>query len=120
MQQGKNDGLTDEEALLWPDDHQQALRVRRVIPLFDQLDIEGLKGKMDSGVVVAFLKWCKVDTKQEKRLYQYFCQAYKANGGQLQTLGWTSVCQVRKDRREQRISDEELAESFERRLAVVA
>ena len=120
VQQGKNDGLTDEEALLWPDDHQQALRVRRVIPLFDQLDIEGLKGKMDSGVVVAFLKWCKVDTKQEKRLYQYFCQAYKANGGQLQTLGWTSVCQVRKDRREQRISDEELADSFERRLAVVA
>ncbi len=120
VKKGQNDGLTDEEALLWHDDHQQALRVRRVIPLFDQLGVEGLKGKMDSGVVVEFLKWCKVDTKLEKQLYQYFCQAYKANGGQLQTLGWTSVCQVRKDRRDQRISDDELAASFERRLTVVA
>jgi hypothetical protein len=35
-------------------------------------------------------------------------------------LGWTSVCQVRKDRRDQRISDDELAASFDRRLTVVA
>jgi NMD protein affecting ribosome stability and mRNA decay len=38
----------------------------------------------------------------------------------LQTLGWSSVCQVRKDRREQQISDEEQAESFERRLAAIS
>ena len=120
VKRGQNDGLTDEESLLWPDDHQQALRVRKVIPLFDQLDVEGMKGKMDSGAIVGFLKWCKVDSKLERRLYQYFCQAYKANGGRLQTLGWTAVCQVRKDRREQRISDEELAMSFERRLAGIA
>jgi len=120
VKKGHEDGLTDEEALLWPNDHQQALRVRKVIPLFDQLDAEGLKGKMDSGIVIEFLKWCKVESKLEKRLYQYFCQAYKANGGRLQMLGWSSVCQVRKDRRDQRISDEEQAESFESRLAAIA
>ena len=31
VKQGHNDGLTDEESLLWPNDHQQALRVRRVL-----------------------------------------------------------------------------------------
>ena len=117
---GHNAGLTDEEALLWPNDHEQAMRVRRVIPLFDQLGAEGLKGKMDSGLVIEFLKWCKVESKLEKQLYQYFCQAYKEQGGRLQPLGWSSVCQVRKDRREQHISDEEQAESFERRLAAIA
>ena len=120
VKKGHNDGLTDEEALFWPDDHDQALRVRRVIPLFDQLGAEGMKGKMDSGVIIEFLKWCKVESKLEKQLYQYFCQAYKDQGGRLQTLGWSSVCQVRKDRREQQISDEEQAESFERRLAAIA
>jgi hypothetical protein len=120
VKKGHEDGLTDEEALLWPNDHQQALRGRKVIPLFDQLDAEGLKGKMDSGIVIEFLKWCRVESKLEKRLYQYFCQAYKANGGRLQMLGWSSVCQVRKDRRDQRISDEEQAESFESRLAAIA
>ena len=120
VKKGHNDGLTDKEALFWPDDHDQALRVRRVIPLFDQLGAEGMKGKMDSGVIIEFLKWCKVESKLEKQLYQYFCQAYKEQGGRLQPLGWSSVCQVRKDRREQHISDEEQAESFERRLAAIA
>lgn len=120
LKQGRNDGLTEAEALLWPDDHQQALRVRQVIPLFDQLGAEGLKGKMDSGIVIEFLKWCRVESRHEKQLYQYFCQTYKEHGGQLQTLGWSAVCQVRKDRRDQRISDEEQAESFERRLAEIA
>lgn len=120
VKQGHSDGLTDEEALLWPNDHQQALRVRKVITLFDQLDAEGMKGKMDSGIVIEFLKWCKVESKLEKRLYQYFCQTYKEHGGQLQMLGWSSVCQVCKDRRDQKISDEEQAESFEHRLAAIA
>ena len=120
VKKGHNDGLTDEEALFWPDDHGQALRVRRVIPLFDKLGAEGMKGKMDSGVIIEFLKWCKVESKLEKQLYQYFCQAYKEQCGRLQTLGWSSVCQVRKDRREQQISDEEQAESFERRLAAIS
>ena len=120
VKKGQSDGLTDEEALLWPNDHQQALRVRRVIALFDQLEAEGLKGKMDSGIIIEFLKWCKVESKQEKRLYEYFCRAYREHGGQLQPLGWTSVCQVRKDRRDQKISDEEQAESFEHRLAAIA
>lgn len=120
VRRGQNDGLTDEEALLWPNDHQQALRVRNVILLFDQMDAEGLKGKMDSSLIIEFLKWCRVESKLEKRLYQYFCKAYKEHGGQLQMLGWTSVSQVRKDRREQQISDEELAASFERRLAEIA
>jgi hypothetical protein len=38
----------------------------------------------------------------------------------LQTLGWSSICQVRKDRIERHISDEEQTESFERLLASIA
>lgn len=120
VKKGQSDGLTDEEALLWPNDHQQALKVRRVIPLIDQLGAEGLKGKMDSGLIIEFLKWCKVDSKLEKRLYQYFCRAYKEQGGRLQVLGWSSISQVRKDRRDREISDEEQAASFERLLSRIA
>ena len=120
LRRGQNDGLTEEEALLWPNDHEQALKVRRVIPLIDQLGAEGLKGKMDSGLIIEFLKWCKVDSKLEKRLYQYFCRAYKEQGGRLQVLGWSSISQVRKDRRDRKISDEEQAASFERLLSRIA
>jgi hypothetical protein len=120
VKKGQSDGLTDEEALLWPNDHEQALKVRRVIPLIDQLGAEGLKGKMDSGLIIEFLKWCKVDSKLEKRLYQYFCRAYKEQGGRLQVLGWSSISQVRKDRRDREISDEEQAASFERLLSRIA
>jgi len=120
LRQGQNDGLTEEEVLFWPNDHEQALKVRRVIPLIDQLDAEGLKGKMDSGLIIEFLKWCKVDSKLEKRLYQYFCRAYKEQGGRLQMLGWSSISQVRKDRRDRHISDEEQAASFERLLSKIA
>lgn len=120
LRRGQNDGLTEEEALLWPNDHEQALKVRRVIPLIDQLGAEGLKGKMDSGLIIEFLKWCKVDSKLEKRLYQYFCRAYKEQGGRLQVLGWSSISQVRKDRRDREISDEEQAASFERLLSRIA
>ena len=120
VKKGQSDGLTDEEALLWPNDHERALKVRRVIPLIDQLGAEGLKGKMDSGLIIEFLKWCKVDSKLEKRLYQYFCRAYKEQGGRLQVLGWSSISQVRKDRRDREISDEEQAASFERLLSRIA
>lgn len=120
LRRGQNDGLTEEEALLWPNDHEQALKVRRVIPLIDQLGAEGLKGKMDSGLIIEFLKWCKVDSKLEKRLYQYFCRAYKEQGGRLQVLGWSSISQVRKNRRDREISDEEQAASFERLLSRIA
>jgi hypothetical protein len=120
LRRGQNDGLTEEEALLWPNDHEQALKVRRVIPLIDQLGAEGLKGKMDSGLIIEFLKWCKVDSKLEKRLYQYFCRAYKEQGGRLQVLGWSSISQVRKDRRDREISDEEQFASFERLLSRIA
>jgi len=120
LRRGQNDGLTEEEALLWPNDHEQALKVRRVIPLIDQLGAEGLKGKMDSGLIIEFLKWCKVDSKLEKRLYQYFCRAYKEQGGRLQVLGWSSISQVRKDRRDREISDEEQTASFERLLSRIA
>ena len=42
LRKGRNDGLTDEETRLWPDDHQHALRVKEVIGRIDTLPgIEG-------------------------------------------------------------------------------
>jgi len=113
IQEGRNDGLTDEETALWPDNHAKALAAREAIKEFDTYGAEGQKGKLDSRIVVEFLKWSGVSKDKEKRLYeQYFCTTYK---GRLRKLGWGSICKMRKECEEQRISDAELAESFEKR-----
>lgn len=115
IMKGHDDGLTEEETYLWPNDHEKAAEVKRVIANFDQLElIEGQEGKLDSEVIVEFLKWCKVELRKEKRLYQYFCSHY---AGRYDTLAWTSVSGLRKSLREElSCSDESLAQSFEQRL----
>jgi hypothetical protein len=82
---------------------------------FDELNgAEGQKGKLDSGLVVEFLKWCGVEPSKEKKLYEeYFCRNYH---GRFQLLSWKTISQVRKSRMDSRIGDEEQASSFQKVL----
>lgn len=118
LNKGHNAGLTDLEALLWSGDHAKALRVREVVARFDELDnVEGQKGKLNSGTLVSFLKWCAVDADKEKKLYEeYFCKEYH---GRYQKLRWNGVSQERKNRKELGVSDESMAEDFERSVAAL-
>lgn len=112
---GQDNGLTKEEVFLWQDNHQKVAEVKHVIAHFDTLDhVEGQEGKINSDILVEFLKWCEVDPKKEKRLYQYFCDNYV---GRYKPLVWSSVSKDRKDLRdESHLSDQELAGSFARRV----
>ena len=47
---------------------------------------------------------------------EYFCKEYR---GRYQTLRWNGVSQERKDRRENNVSDESMAEDFERSVAAL-
>lgn len=116
LRKGRCEGLTDVEALLWPNDHERALRAREVVARFDELEgAEGLRGKLSSGLLVEFLKWCGLEQSKEKKLYEdYFCKEYC---GRLQVLKWKTVSQERLARRENGISDEEMAAAFERNLS---
>ena len=115
LRSGRCDGLTDVEALLWPNDHERALRVREVVARFDELEgAEGLRGKLSSGLLVEFLKWCGLEQAKEKKLYEeYFCKEYR---GRLQVVKWKTVSQERLVRKESGISNEEMVQTFEKLL----
>jgi hypothetical protein len=104
------------EAWLWPADHERVVQVRTAIARFDELEgVEGQKGKLDSGTLVCFLKWCGVDAEKEKKLYEeYFCKEYV---GRYQKLTWGAVSLERKNRKENEVSSEEMAADFERSVA---
>ena len=116
VRQGRNNGLTDDEARLWPDDHEKALQVRSIIERFDELEgVEGSKGKLNGSLLVEFIKWCGVRKDMEKNLYEtYFCTTYK---GRLKLLTWNTVYKVRRDREAGGITDEEERMAFEKVLA---
>ena len=113
VRQGRSGGLTEEETYLWVDDYQKVHMVRWAIEHFDELNVEGQQGKIDSTLIVYFLKWCGVETKKERRLYYYFCDNYK---GRLQPLVWSAVSKERKEQRESGITDRGAALSFQRML----
>ena len=114
LRKGRNDGLSDEETRLWPNDHIHALRVKEIIPTIDQMkDIANQNGKLRSGFMVELLKWAKVGEKNEKAFYQYFCKQYKERSGRYDVPGWPAVSQERKNRRDGNITDEEMVKSFE-------
>lgn len=113
VRQGRSGGLTEEETYLWVDDHQKAYQVRWAIEHFDELNMEGQQGKIDSTLIVYFLKWCGVELKKERRLYNYFCDNYK---GRLQPLVWSAVSKERKELRESGITDRGAAMTFQRMI----
>jgi len=116
VHQGRNDGLTDDEVRLWPNDHDRALRVREVIARYDSIEgAEGQRGKLDGGMLVEFIKWCGVEQKMEKNLYEtYFCTMYK---GRYRLPRWNTICKARKEREDRSITDEMERQAFEKRLA---
>ena len=116
VRQGRNDGLTEEETFLWPNNHEKVQAVRWAIENFDMMDVEGQLGKLDSVTMVCFLKWCGVERTKEKRLYQYFCDMYK---GRLQPLVWSSISKERKEQREHGVTDRGAAATFQRMLDAV-
>lgn len=113
MRQGRDDGLTEEEAYLFCDNHGKVSQVRWVIEHFDEMEVEGQKGKLDSTLIVYFLKWCDVGLTKEKRLYKYFCSNYV---GRLQPVVWSAVSKERKDQLEQGITDRGAAFTFQQMI----
>ena len=109
MRKGRNEGLTEEETYLFHDDREKVIMVRKAIEHFDEMNVEGQLGKLDSTQIVYFLKWCAVEKKKEKRLYQYFCDNYK---GRYKLLVWSAVSKERKDQHDCGITDKGAADSF--------
>ena len=109
MRKGRNEGLTEEETYLFHDDREKVIMVRKAIEHFDEMNVEGQLGKLDSTRIVYFLKWCAVEKKKEKRLYQYFCDNYK---GRYKLLVWSAVSKERKDQHDCGITDRGAADSF--------
>ena len=109
MRKGRNEGLTEEETYLFHDDRDKVRMVRKAIEHFDEMNVEGQQGKLDSTSIVYFLKWCAVEKDKEKRLYQYFCDNYK---GRYKLLVWSAVSKERKDQHDCGITDKGAADSF--------
>ena len=113
IRQGQNNGLTEEEIYLWSNNREKVEKVRWAIEHFDAMDVEGQQGKLESKTLVFFLKWCGVDKKKEKRLYQYFCNTYK---GRYQPLVWSAISKERKDHHDRGYSDRGSAVTFQHML----
>ena len=118
VRKGRNNGLTDDEARLWPNDHDKALRVREVVGLIDRMEgAEGQKGKLNGNLMAEFVKWCGVAKGMEKNMYEtYFLKTYK---GHLKALSWSAICKVRKEREDMGVTDEAEWASFENRLKMM-
>ena len=120
LRQGRNEGLTDEETRLWPENHARALRVKEAIAAVDRMEgIANKKGKLTGGFIVELIKWAEVPSEMEKSFYLYFCREYKEQDGRYDLPGWSAVSAERKNRREMGIHDKETAASFERRLGAL-
>lgn len=116
VREGRNNGLTDDEARLWSNDYNKALQVRRVIEKLDNFEgAEGQKGKLNGNLMVEFIKWCGVVKGMEKNMYEtYFLSTYK---GKLRPLSWSAICKVRKEHKDMNIKEEEECASFNNRIA---
>lgn len=113
VRQGHNDGLTEEETYLFHDNHEHVGQVRWAIEHFDEFGVEGQQGKLDSTMLVYFLKWCGVGQTKEKRLYQYFCDTYRGGYG---LLVWSALSKQRKELRDSGITDRGAAASFKQMI----
>lgn len=108
VQESNNNGLTEQETLLWGNDVEMVMKVRNAIVNIERLATG--KKKISGYLMLQFIKWCKVKKEHEHSLYNYFCDTYK---GKIPPVGWTQVFNTRKDLV---VSDEELAQAFEKEL----
>lgn len=83
IEKGKKAGLTCEESILWPNNHDLAKRVRLVIEHFDELDIEGRYNKklnkhhIKAKVIVMLMEWAGIiGSGKEAKFIKYFQNTY--------------------------------------------
>ena len=114
LREARNDGLIGREPDFWHENHAKALMVRKVIENFDSIGrAEGQAGKLNSFIMVEFLKWCEVPEEKESSLYKnHFIPNYKKHG-KLKTLGWNTISGERKYLKAQGETNQSLANSFE-------
>lgn len=87
ISEGRQDGLTGIETLLWGDNPEFVKKVRFLIAHFDELNPGGYldnntkKKKLKAKYVAMFMKWCKITgTGNEKRfIEEYFNVEYHGN-----------------------------------------
>ena len=118
IKEASNKGLTDQEAFFWRENHEKALKVRKVIENFDLINgVQGQANSLSSIVMVEFLKWCGVQESLEKQLYTQYIVPMYSTKGKYKPLGWNTISGKRKDVKEMGDTDEKLAGDFEKRLA---
>lgn len=87
LENGRKNGLDDDEALYWADHHEIVPQIRLVIKHFDELEPKGRKdnksGKYKiSGVIMArLIKWCYLEGSKFEAPFVngYFKKHYKGN-----------------------------------------
>lgn len=109
--EGNSHGLTDTESMLWPDNPEKVKQVRYAITRLDDM-VESNKKNIDGKLVLEFIKWSGVNEKHERKLYNYLNDNYH---GKKHIVGWTQVCNTRKDYRES-LTNEQLADAFAKEL----
>jgi len=121
IREGNSHGLTDEETLIWGENYQKALEARDVVTRFDSLNLmlrntktAGKRGKYDTVELVYFLKWCDVEESKEIRVYNYLKDNYQ---GDCDFPSWQAVSGKRKELHAQNITDQEMKDSFAKKLA---
>ena len=110
--EGSSHGMTEVESILWADNAEKVKQVRYAITRLD--DIVGPdKKNIDGKLVLEFIKWCEVNEKLERKLYNYLIDNYQ---GKKHIIGWTQVLNTRKDYGKS-ITSEQMAEAFAKELS---
>ena len=109
--EGNSHGLTEIESMLWADNPEKVKEVRYAITRLDDIVGTGKKN-IDGKLLLEFIKWSGVNEKHERKLYNYLNDNYH---GKKHIVGWTQVCNTRKDYRES-LTNEQLTDAFAKEL----
>ncbi len=111
IQESNNNGLTKMETMLWGNNVEKVMEVRKAITLIEQL----ASGKKINGyLMLEFIKWCGVKKEHEHLLYKYFLETYK---GKIPPVGWTQIFNTKKGLT---VTDEQLSQAFAKELESLA
>ncbi len=112
IQESNNNGLTEKETILWGNNKEKVMEVRKAIASIEQLAC-GRK-KINGYLMLEFIKWCEVKKEHEHLLYNYFCETYKGN---IPPVGWTQIFSTKKGLA---VTDEKLSQAFADELKSLA
>lgn len=118
IQEARREGLTEKEAFYFRKNREKAFRFREMMEHIDELPwAKGQKDSLSSRFIVEMLKWCELPESQEIRFYKdFFTPAYMGKKRRYKLLGWSAISGRRKEAKEMKITDEELADNFEKYL----